>query len=394
VPPDNPFYRFINNLYEQNIIGGYACGGAYEPCDAENRPYYRPNNTVTRQQMAKFVDNARRMPGIAIDTADPGAPITVRTTSAAGIGIVAQGNAAGVAALSPEGTGLWGNTGSASHNNAGVSGISSGANGTGVKGTANNGPTAYGVWGESSGIGVYGLATAPGGVGLKGESVNGGLATGVYGVGSSFGVFATASAANGEGVVGIASGANGIGVYGSAPNGNAGFFNGDVVITGACCGASGGSFRMDHPLDPANKYLYHSAVASQEMLNVYNGSVILDGKGEAWVQMPEWFEAVNGDFRYQLTAIGAPGPDLYIAEKVQANRFKIAGGQADMEVSWQVTGVRHDAYAEANRIPVETDKPEGERGMYLHPELYGRPDSEAIGREPVLQDRTAQANSK
>jgi hypothetical protein len=140
---------------------------------------------------------------------------------------------------------------------------------------------------------------------------------------------------------------------------------------------------MDHPLDPANKYLYHSAVESQEMLNVYNGNVTLDGKGEAWVEMPEWFEVVNRDFRYQLTPIDAPGPNLYIAEKVQANRFKIAGGEPGAEVSWQVAGVRHDPYAEANRIPVEVDKPEGERGMYLHPDLYGRPASEAIGREPV-----------
>ncbi len=34
-----------------------------------------------------------------------------------------------------------------------------------------------------------------------------------------------------------------------------------------------------------------------------------------------------------------------------------SGGSADLRVSWQVTGVRKDAWAEANRIQVEVDKP-------------------------------------
>ena len=41
-----------------------------------------------------------------------------------------------------------------------------------------------------------------------------------------------------------------------------------------------------------------------------------------------------------------------------------------MKVCWQVTGVRRDAWAEANRIPVEEVKPVGEKGNYLHPELF------------------------
>jgi hypothetical protein len=88
--------------------------------------------------------------------------------------------------------------------------------------------------------------------------------------------------------------------------------------------------------------------------------------------LPDWFEALNRDFRYQLTAIGAPGPNLYIAEKVQNNRFQIAGGKPGAEVSWQVTGVRHDAWAETHRIPVEVAKKGTEQGHYLHPELFGR----------------------
>ena len=88
--------------------------------------------------------------------------------------------------------------------------------------------------------------------------------------------------------------------------------------------------------------------------------------------LPDWFEALNRDFRYQLTAIGAPGPNLYIAEEVASGRFKIAGGQPNMKVSWQITGTRHDPYAEKYRIEVEQHKSAAERGRYLHPELYGQ----------------------
>ena len=133
----------------------------------------------------------------------------------------------------------------------------------------------------------------------------------------------------------------------------------------------GGGFKIDHPTDPANKYLYHSFVESPDMTNFYNGNVTLDAKSEALVQLPDWFGALNGDFRYQLTAIGAPGPNLYVAQKVSNNRFRIAGGTPGMEVSWQVTGIRQDAYAKAHRIPVEQEKPVAERGKYLHPEELG-----------------------
>ncbi len=115
------------------------------------------------------------------------------------------------------------------------------------------------------------------------------------------------------------------------------------------------------------------------MMNVYNGNLILDGNGEAWVELPDWFEALNRDFRYQLTAIGAPAPYLYVAEGISGNRFKIAGGQPGGQVSWQVTGIRQDVFANAHRIEVEEDKPGAERGSYLHPELYGQPKTKSVG---------------
>jgi hypothetical protein len=148
----------------------------------------------------------------------------------------------------------------------------------------------------------------------------------------------------------------------------------------------GGSFKIDHPLDPENQYLYHSFVESPDMMNIYNGNIILDENGEAWVELPEWFEALNKDFRYQLTPVGAPGPNLYIAEKIKDNHFKISGGEPSAEVSWQVTGIRHDPFAETNRIPVEETKPPEEQGTYLHPEAYGAsPTSEPIGPDGVSQ---------
>ena len=44
-----------------------------------------------------------------------------------------------------------------------------------------------------------------------------------------------------------------------------------------------------------------------------------------------------------------------------------------MKVSWMVTGIRHDAYADQNRIPVEEEKPASEKGSYLYPQGYGQP---------------------
>jgi hypothetical protein len=144
---------------------------------------------------------------------------------------------------------------------------------------------------------------------------------------------------------------------------------GDLIVTGSVS-KGGGSFKIDHPLDPANKTLSHSFVESPDMMNVYNGVVRVNRLGHAVVTLPTYFEALNRDFRYQLTAVGAPAPNLHVWRKVAGNTFEIAGGKPGMEVSWQVTGVRQDAYANARRIPTEELKPEAERGTYLHPDLF------------------------
>jgi trimeric autotransporter adhesin len=139
-----------------------------------------------------------------------------------------------------------------------------------------------------------------------------------------------------------------------------------------------GSFKIDHPLDPANKYLYHSFVESPDMKNIYDGVAVLDGNGEAVVPLPDYFDALNSDFRYQLTTIGGFAP-VYIAAEIQNNQFKIAGGKPGIKVSWQVTGTRQDAFAKAYRIQAEVDKAPEDRGHYLHPELFGAPETARIG---------------
>jgi len=186
-----------------------------------------------------------------------------------------------------------------------------------------------------------------------------------------------ADGVGGTGVVGEAdNGQSAVGVWGLSQNGVAGLFSGNVNVIGSLSN-SGGSFKIDDPTDPANKYLYHSFVESPDMKNIYDGVATLDALGEAVVQLPDWFEALNRDFRYQLTCIGGFAP-VYIAEKINQNHFKIAGGKAGLEVSWQVTGIRQDAWANAHRIPVEVEKPAQEQGYYIHPELFGQPAQKSI----------------
>jgi len=208
-------------------------------------------------------------------------------------------------------------------------------------------------------------------------------------------------------VSGLANGLNGSGVFGEAENGSlafgvwgrsasgvAGQFDGNVNVTGNLSKA-GGSFKIDHPMDPANKYLYHSFVESPDMKNIYDGVAKLDTQGEAVVQLPAWFGALNKEFRYQLTCIGGFAP-VYIAEEISENQFKIAGGNPGMKVSWMVTGIRQDAWANAHRIPVEEEKPAQERGYFLHPELYGQPPqkSTAWAQHPEVMKKQGQTPRK
>ena len=213
----------------------------------------------------------------------------------------------------------------------------------------------------------------------SGHAVRGTVQTGGDG---DAGIYGISHANNGNGLIGECStGSLAFAIWGKSTTGFAGYFDGNVRVNGTLS-KSAGSFKIDHPLDPDNKYLSHSFVESPDMKNIYDGIATLDAVGQAVVELPDWFSALNKDFRYQLTAIGSPGPNLFISQEVTNNHFIIAGGRQGMKVSWQVTGIRHDAYADAHRIPVEEDKSASERGHYLHPDLFGKPPELSVSKHP------------
>ncbi len=210
------------------------------------------------------------------------------------------------------------------------------------------GTSGYGVYAEarksgSAGFGVYAYAISNGN--------------------SSYGIYARASNNSG----------NGYGVYGYATGNSltnwAGYFAGDVNVTGSVVSPVKIT-KLDHPLDPENKYLQHSAIESSEMLNSYSGNVVLDASGQATVTLPNWFEAINTDYRYQLTCVGGYA-QVYVASEIENGAFRIAGGTPGLKVSWEVKALRADAYAKANPLTVEVAKRADEQGKYLHPEAYG-----------------------
>lgn len=294
-----------------------------------------------------------------------------RAESTTGIGVVGfagapTGQNIGVQgqSSSTQGRGVFGWAGAASGDVYGVWGLTDSADGTGVVGHAQRttGPTT-GVLGRvdsttADATGVYG-----GAAGASGSTV------GVWGVNSS----TTSGAA---GVIGSAYGANGtiFGVYGEceSPQGYGVACVGNSVTTGTK------SFLIDHPLDPANMYLRHYCAEGPEPYNVYRGTVALDASGSAWVRLPDYAEAINKDWTYQVTPLGAPAPMLHVAERVSNGRFRIAGGNPDMEVCWTVTGTRNDPWVREHAPMAEVHKPLETKGKYVHPASYARPASDGV----------------
>ncbi len=217
----------------------------------------------------------------------------------------------------------------------------------------------------NSAAAVYGSASSPSvnSIALFGRANGPTLNLGVYGYSNDA---SSMPAANSAGVYGRSVSTVGGTVW-------AGLFDGWVQVNGNFY-ATAKSFRIDDPEKPAERTLTHACVESDEYKNVYDGTVLLDATGGATVTLPEWFDNLNGDYRYQLTAIGAPGPNLFISQELTNNQFAIAGGSAGMKVSWQVTGVRKDAYALAHPVQVIQEKPLALRGRYLNPKEHGMPE--------------------
>jgi len=372
-----------------------------------------------------------------------GGILTVANSSLAVHGTSAGASATGVGRSN---AGVWGDTGGAA--GTGYAGVLGTADGNSAGWFLNNGASAtvfaansgsgYGVVGQG-GSGVVGTSTlccgvggaftgfsAPSGSGQSGtagiaatggtpdpedEGAFGGDGVDGYG-GNNTAPPASASGGNGvfgqggdstgiEGVDGIgglfmggSSSAEGDGVQAYNGSGYAGRFFGNVAVIGTLT-ASTKHFKIDHPLEPANKYLVHASVESSEMKNIYDGVVTTDAQGEATVQLPDWFEALNTDFRYQLTVIGQFAQAI-VARKIEDHQFQVRTSAPNVEVSWQVTGVRQDAYAKAHPLVVEEEKEPRLRGYYIHPELYGAPEEKGVewARHPQMMKRMKEARQK
>ncbi|MCW3161851.1 autotransporter outer membrane beta-barrel domain-containing protein [Chryseobacterium oryctis] len=237
-----------------------------------------------------------------------------------------------------------------------------------------------GVYGSANTVGVEG--TSIGGIGVIGYNRNSSFAA-TTGGGNTYGVYGYANTLGGATVP-----ATRYGVYGyatGAATNYAGYFSGNVQITGSIAKGSG-TFKIDHPLDPENKYLYHSFVESPDMMNVYNGNITTDNNGYATVKLPEYFGALNKDFRYQLTVIGTFA-NAIISEEIKDNTFVVRTDKPLVKVSWQVTGIRNDGYAKAHRVVPEVEKEPEMKGKYLHPVELGK--SRSLGIDEYTRPKDA-----
>ena len=74
-----------------------------------------------------------------------------------------------------------------------------------------------------------------------------------------------------------------------------------------------------------------------------------------------------------------------MSSKVANNKFTIKTDKPNVEVSWQVTGVRNDPYTQSHRATAEQDKSDDNKGRYIHPESYGQPDSKGLTSATELE---------
>ncbi|HUF08979.1 MAG TPA: hypothetical protein VMO47_06650 [Rhodothermales bacterium] len=280
------------------------------------------------------------------------------TTSGSGYGLNAEGGAIGVRATASSILGV------------GVSGETAAGAGIGVRGLATAGSSiTYGVYGDSDSPDGYGVRGTGGKYGVYGSASENGAfgdpTAGIYGVGVGKGVYNYAGVFDGYVLI-----RDELHVEGGATFEDNVFMYNDLIIddnvdiNGNLDVAGTKNFRIDHPLDPANKYLYHFAMESSEVLNLYSGNVITDREGRASVTLPEWFDEINKDFRYQLTVVGTFARAI-ISEEIDGNRFSIRTDKPYVKVSWQVTGIRNDLRMREYPPQVERLKPEDERGTYL-----------------------------
>jgi hypothetical protein len=306
-------------------------------------------------------------------TADAG-EVQINTATANGIALRTQNTNTGVALIASSTnsantfSAIQASTNSSSTLASGIVGNSSGA-ANGISGQVEStGTGAAGVYGNNlrttGGYGTYGIGFN----GVVGET-NYQAGFGVYGRNyDAIGNFT----ANSVGTYGLGY----VGIWGeqSDPMGFSVYANGDFGAAGTK------AFYIDHPEAPDSKYLRHFSIESNEVLNVYRGNAVFDANGEAVVEMPSYFDAVNNsNCTYQLTPIGAYAP-LFVKAKMTNGKFIIGGGNEGMEVSWTVQTERNDPYLQQNpeKREVEINKEVWNQGKYLQPELYNETDDKKI----------------
>jgi hypothetical protein len=308
------------------------------------------------------------------------------TSTVATTGIVASSSSAGNGTVS-------GLNVTASGNGSGdKTGISSSANGAAGRKYA-------GIFQASTTSATGSILTR--GLNVDVQSANGGDSQGMwidcYGTGSGrrWGIYARAFGTGGGDRYGIVASATGdgntaYGIYASVSNTGAayaGYFNGNVHVTGTISTWGTKPFLIDHPLDPYNKTLRHIAVESPEELCLYRGKVALDGSGNATVTMPEYFAALTTEegATVCLTPIGRK-PFLTSYEWNKKYTAFSVHGEAGGQVSYIVLANRDDPSVKLVRRPVEEEKRDATKGKLLCPEAYGESAEKAIAPPPTSVD--------
>ncbi len=320
-------------------------------------------------------------------TADAG-EVSITTNTPSGIALRADNTNTGV--------GLISNVTNASNT---FSAIQANTNSSSVIASALVGSSSGAAWGVAGQV----QATASGQAGVYGSNLRTTGGHGVMGIGFN-GIVGQTGQSQGYAVYGenfdnIAPLGNGVGVagkgywgvlgedryLGTQPGAYGVYANGGLGATGTK------TFNIDHPKDPENKFLRHFSIESNEVLNVYRGTVVFDSNGEAIVSLPDYFNDINKNISYQLTPVGAYMP-LFIKEKVNSgNLFVIGGGVVGKEVSWAVYAERNDLYMQKNpdQRKAELQKRDSEKGKYLIPALYNAGEEKAIfNNKPLKVNQT------
>ncbi|MFN8496958.1 MAG: hypothetical protein U0641_03815 [Anaerolineae bacterium] len=235
--------------------------------------------------------------------------------------------------------------------------------------SSNTSRSALFVRNEGAGPGI--TVDGPGGGGG-----NDGIRVTIQGNSSTSAIVARANGDNSNGIVGIArNGSSPYAIWGQGNDDWAGYFSGNVRITGSLDQGLA-AVKMDDPRAPTERYINQASVVGGEMLTLYSGNATTDAKGEAVVKLPDYVEAIAKDFRYQLTPIGQFAQAI-VAKELGGGEFVIRTDKPNVKVSWQVSGVRSDPSALASRYKTVEDKTGDAKGTYLNPQAFGQ--SKSLG---------------